>query len=566
MKLIEIFSKCLIVISLCFLVACGGGGSSAPEAPAAPVVVDSDNDGVADADDAFPDDDTESVDSDTDGVGDNADNCVNDANTDQLDSDANGEGDVCDAMPLTYSFTNSIYTADSDSVSYTGQTARHLLISGMVDYMSAMTESGETKADYVTDLDFYMNGDGANTAPTGFKLKGGAADGSDVDSAATYGAVSSDKNLDGKIAGGDGEGSGETGKLIGNEFFGWSDGLSLGSLPINLVDLWIDQLATQASDGTSVVISTISGDVTVTSVEYDQYGRNQRQLLQKFLLGAVTFSQGTNDYFQAAFGTQIAEQEGSKNYSAGEHNFDEAFGYYGAARDNNSYSDLEARAKEGRDEWKNGYYDTDANGLINPRSEFNFGNAQNCAKRDVGTAGNANPTDLSTEAMSAFLAGRQIISNAANTGAMSAAEETALAGHVKSAALAWEKCIAATVVHYINDVTADMANYSAGSYADVGNFTNVAKHWSEMKGFALGLQFSPFSPFRDTAVTAVSLSDLKTLLTDLGDAPMLADGSQAGVAASDRDTALTAYIAKLSTARQTLQDAYGFDADNVANW
>ena len=559
MKLTELLSKCLVGMSFCLLVACGGGGGTA--AP-----VDADSDGVPDATDAFPNDATETVDTDSDTVGDNADNCVNNANTDQLDSDVNGEGDVCDAMPLTYNFTNSIYTADSDSVSYTGQTARHLLISGMVDYMTAMTESGRTKAQYVTDLDFFMNGDGADTASTGFKLKGGAADGSDVDSAATYGAVSSGKNLDGKIAGGNGEGSGETGKLIGNEFFGWSDGLSIGSLPINLVDLWIDQLATQASDGTSVVISTTGGNVTVTSVQYDQYGRNQRQLLQKFLLGAVTFSQGTNDYFQAAFGTQIAEQEGSKNYSAGEHNFDEAFGYYGAARDNNSYTDLEARAKSGRDGWKNGYYDTDANGLINPRSEFNFGNAQNCAKRDVGSDDNANPTDLSTEAMSAFLAGRQIISNAANAGAMSAAEETALAGHVKSAALAWEKCIAATVVHYINDVTADMANYSAGSYADVGNFTNVAKHWSEMKGFALGLQFSPFSPFRDTAVTAVSLSDLKTLLTDLGDAPMLADGSQAGVAASDRDTALTAYIAKLSTARQTLQDAYGFNADNVAGW
>ena len=562
MNLKLLLSKTLIALSLCLLVACGGGGGGG--SPAAPA--DTDGDGVADTADAFPNDDSESADADSDNVGDNDDNCPDSANESQADSDANGQGDACDAMPEAYSYANSIYTADSDSVSYTGQTARHLLISGMVDYMSAMTESGATKAEYVTDLDFFMNGDGANTASTGFTLKNGAADGSDVDSAATYGAVSSNKNLDGKIAGGNGEGGGETGKLIDGEFFGWSDGLSLGSLPINLVDLWIDQLATQASDGTSVVISTTGGDVTVTSVQYDQYGRNQRQLLQKFLLGAITFSQGTNDYFQAAFGTQISEQEGTKNYSAGEHNFDEAFGYYGAARDNNSYTDLEARAKSGRDGWLNGYYDTDANGLIDPRSEFNFGNAQNCAKRDVGSADNANPTDLSTEAMSAFLAGRQIISNAANAGSMSEAEEIALAGHVKSAALAWEKCIAATVVHYINDVTNDMADYSAGSYKDVDNFIDVAKHWSEMKGFALGLQFSPFSPFRDAEVTAVDIDDLKALLIALGDAPMLADGSQVGVAASDRDTAITAYTAQLAEARQTLQDAYGFDADNVAEW
>ena len=49
---------------------------------------------------------------------------------------------------------------------------------------------------------------------------------------------------------------------------------------------------------------------------------------------------------------------------------------------------------------ENGYHDTDDNGLIDPRSST--GNAQTCAKRDVGS-GNTNPTDFSTEAMNAFL-------------------------------------------------------------------------------------------------------------------------------------------------------------------
>lgn len=563
-----LLSKILIGFSICFLVACGGGGGGGGgETTPEPVITDTDGDGVADSSDAFPDDASETSDADSDGVGDNADNCAEVANADQADADVNGSGDACDAMPETYAYTNSVYTADSDSVSYTGQTARHLLISGMVDYMEAMEESGKTESEYKTDLDFFMNGDGADTAPTGFILKNGDAAGSDVDNAATYGDVSTGKNLDGKIAGGNGEGSGETGKLIDNEFFGWTDELSGGSLPINLIDLWIDQLAKQASDGTSVTISTVDGDVNVVSVKYDEYGRNQRQLIQKFLLGAVTFSQGTNDYFQADFMTQVTIQEGSKNYTEAEHNFDEAFGYYGAARDNNFYTDLEARAKSGRDGWKNGYYDTDGNGLIDPRSEFNFGNAQNCAKRDVGSADNTNPTDLSTEAMDAFLAGRQILSNAANLGSLSADEEVALAGHIKTAALTWEKCIAATVIHYINDVTTDMGNFSGGNFADVDNFTDLGKHWSEMKGFALGLQFSPFSPFRDESVTAVDLNDLKTILSDFGDAPVLANGSQNGVAATtDTDSAIAAYIDNLEAARQTLETAYGFDAENVAGW
>ena len=529
MRFLAMSSKYFAMLLLTFLVACGGGSS----------------------DDATP------ADTDSDGIADTSDNCVDVANADQTDTDANGQGDACDAMPAVYNYKNSTYTADADSVSYTGQVARQLLISGMVDYMEDMTESVKTKQEYVSDLDFYMNGDGANEAATGFRLKNGQPDGSDIENAATYGAISSGKNLDGKIAGGNGEGSGETSKLIDDEFFGWADELAPNALPIDLVDLWIDKLADQASDGVTFSISTVDGDVNVSSVHYDSEGRNYRQLLQKFLMGAVSFSQGTNDYFQSDWATQVTIQEGSKNYTEAEHNFDEAFGYYGAARDNNSYTDLEARAKSGRDEWKNGYHDTDGNGLIDPRSEFNFGHAQNCAKRDVGTANNTNPTDLSTEAMNAFLAGRQILSNAANAGSISDAELSALNNHVKTAALTWEKCIAATAIHYINDVTADIAEFSNGSYASVSNFTNLGKHWSEMKGFALSLQFSPFSPFRDTAVAAVDLDDLKSVLTAMGDAPVLA---------TDTQQAIDAYIQALSSARDTLQLAYSFDAENVAGW
>jgi hypothetical protein len=475
----------------------------------------------------------------------------NSTSADQLD-------DSKTLAPKTYNFTNLTYTAEpADSVSYTGQVARQLLIMGMVDEMNAMTESGKTEEQYLLDLDFFMNGDGADDALTGFRLKNGKVDGSDILNAVTYGDISSGKNLDGKIAGGNGEGGGETSKLINDEFIGWSDGLSNGALPIDLVDLWIAQLASQASDGTSFSVPTVDGDVPVNSVQYDQQGRNQRQLLQKFLMGAVSFSQGTNDYFQSNWAVQVTTQEGSKNYTEAEHNYDEAFGYYGAARDNNDYTDLEARAKSGRDDWKNGYYDTNGDGFIDPRSEFNFGHAQNCAKRDVGSAGNANPTDLSTEAMDAFLAGRHIIANASAAGSITDAELEELQGHIKTAALTWEKCIAATAIHYINDVSDDIAEFSNGSYASVSNFTNLGKHWSELKGFALSLQFSPFSPFRDPAVTAVDLYDLETVLSNIGDKPVLATDTQGNIDAYKRD---------LIEARTILQNAYSFDPVNVAEW
>ncbi|MDB4036104.1 thrombospondin type 3 repeat-containing protein [Pseudomonadales bacterium] len=58
---------------------------------------DSDNDGVGDNSDAFPDDAAESVDSDSDSVGDNADNCPSLSNTNQLNTDGDTEGDACDS-------------------------------------------------------------------------------------------------------------------------------------------------------------------------------------------------------------------------------------------------------------------------------------------------------------------------------------------------------------------------------------------------------------------------------------------------------------------------------------
>ncbi len=58
---------------------------------------DSDGDLVGDNADAFPNDASETADTDEDGVGDNSDNCLNTSNSDQLDSDSDSSGNACDA-------------------------------------------------------------------------------------------------------------------------------------------------------------------------------------------------------------------------------------------------------------------------------------------------------------------------------------------------------------------------------------------------------------------------------------------------------------------------------------
>ena len=535
---------------------------------------DGDGDGVSNGQDAFPEDSSEQFDTDGDRVGDKTDNCTTTANSDQSDVDGDGIGDSCDTTnaPTTYTFNSSITDGES-SVSYTGQVARNFLVLGLVKEAEALTE-GVNAVDARANMKNYIAGVADNDIAHNFSLKNiedtpVLPTGTGTDGAMLIKDISgSFKNLDEKIAGGSGSEntsgkSGETSKLLNDEFFGWADGTTATSLPIDLVYIWIDQLVAEAQDDTGIIIQTVDGPITIDVSEYegDAEGRNYRQLLQKFLLGAVNLSQLSNDYLRVPFNdAEYLGQEGTKDYAKGEHDWDEAFGYYGAARDNNDYTDDEAAGKGGRDNWKNGWYDTDADGSIDVRSEYNMAISQNCAKRDRGST---TGTDLSKEAMDAFLLGRHVIDVSTARGSMTSGEYAVVQAQADIAANAVEKCVAATAIHYVNDMEDDYALIVDGQYADKSNFTNLTKHWSEMKGFALGLQFNPTSPY-----AAEDMRDeLKQILADMGDAPVLADGSQNGVAATGTAAeAITAYVAKLVAARDAMGVAYGFDASDVENW
>ena len=554
------------VLALCGLTACSDDDDNAPPPPVVDnTPPDADGDGVADDDDAFPDDPDEDTDTDGDGVGDNSDNCVEDENPGQEDSDANGAGDVCDPMPETYSAAGSLNGGSDDGVSYSGQTARLVLQQKLTDYMVGLVEQ-EGEFDAVSQgLRFYVTGDGADFTNHDFATKGDDP----VIPGPTYGDISSGKNLDGKIAGGDGAGGGETSKLIGDEFFGWETGLDDTPLPIELVYSWMDALALEATDGVDPTITIADGtEVNIGTPLISKDGVHYRQLIQKFLSVSVNFSQGANDYLQTDFSSEssLAAYK-DKTYSTGAHKFDEGFGYYGASRDLNDYTDDEAAGKGGRAEYGNGYYDSNGDGLIDLRSEFVFGHAQNCAKRDrKKNAEGVAYTDFSKEAMDAFLVGRRILENAEAAGELTEAANEALQAQISIAAKTWEKCIAATVVHYINDVSADMADFSGENFADLDNFINLTKHWGEMKGFALGLQFSPLSPFRDGS-TDKSVDDMKRVLSLMGDAPVMPNGSQNGQAAAVSSAdAITNYLSDLEEARAILAEAYAFDPEVVPIW
>ena len=87
--------------------------------------------------------------------------------------------------------------------------------------------------------------------------------------------------------------------------------------------------------------------------------------------------------------------------------------------------------------------------------------------------------------MTSIIAARKILSNAANKAnpALTEAENTKLQEHIKMASVAWEKCIAATAVHYVNDLFDDMDEYKSGKPATLSNFETVAKHECNIERF-----------------------------------------------------------------------------------
>jgi hypothetical protein len=466
---------------------------------------------------------------DTDDTGeklDTADTVPDDTSTEETD-DTSDTDDKADA----YAFSR--YGSDS-SVAYDGQIARHLLIVDLTRYVGGLTarlnggsyfpEAGEVRG----DLEFYYRFDSAVGgevpflyAPTPAALQ------------TTYNDVSVGKDLAGKIAGNDATGQH---KAWATDFVGY--GTPGQYSPEGLTLAWLDELDAAA-------VAWANGDIPlgptgepVPNVFVTADGRDLQQLLQKFLTGAVAYSQGTDDYLDDAtenhgLNTPNA-RDGENPWTKLEHQWDEGFGYFGAARHYGNWDDSLIAGAAAEDTW-------DADGKIDLLTEVSWGHSTNAGKRDLGADPSA-PTDLTGAAWEGFVKGRAVI--AAAEGELSAEERTELLRWRDQAVSNWEMAIVATVVHYLNDCMQDLAKAGTADY----DFGAHAKHWSELKGFALSLQFNPHSP-----LTAEEFAQLHALI---GDAPVLPNAGE---------TAVQAHIEDLREARGLLADVFAIDAANVGD-
>ncbi len=433
----------------------------------------------------------------------------------------------------------SRYSADQSSVSHSGQAWRHVAILDLTSRIEGLTdriEKNELQPDagkVVAELDFFLrfNPDNGNQ-PVAFLSDQALKQ-------KTYDDISKDKNLIDKLAGSD----------TSTDHKVWNDGTAFvgapgAASPAALVDAWFAEIEQNAIDHANAPRK--GPDDVALPVHVTADGRDLAELVQKFVTGAVAFSQGTDDYLD----DDVADKgllspntrDGDSPYTVLEHAWDEGFGYFGASHAYPSYTDEELAGKGGRPEYLAGYHDTSCDGALDLASEVNFGHSVNAGKRDFGSAESAK-TDLTKDAWEAFAEGRSVIA-AAKGDALTADELGKLKEARDRAVLAWEESIAATVVHYINDVLKDMGKMGSADYS----FTGHAGHWSELKGFALVLQFNPRKKISD--------ADFASLHEKVGMAPVLEAEGKA---------ALDGYKQKLIEARALLAAAYGFAPANVGD-
>ena len=397
------------------------------------------------------------------------------------------EEEVKITTPTTYTF-NSRFVEGESSVSYSGQVVRNLLINDIKTQMG--TDAGSGNPATLLSMMANDNADRAILAGSGLTTV-----------QTKYQDISSSQLNDRLTA---------------------VDSYIIPGYDANataLINGWVNELAQ-------------AGKTRASGIRLDQ-------ITQKTLWGAVSYWQATSKYMSKIPTDDNTVAVDGKTYTEMEHHWDESFGYFGAALDyNTAYTDDSDRKSDP-------YFDSNNDGKIDFKSEFNVGWAITAAKRDVCSGCDTN-YDFTKTIFDAYLEGRTLIVNQADLSEILVQRDLIMN--------TWEKVVAAVSIHYVNDVAADIeALIAAGSAvaptdAAAADYEN---HWGEMRGYANGLLYNDFK--------VIENANLNRILAVMGTAP---------VYATDADfTAMQAYHTALTgEVRAIFKQTYGFSDGNMANW
>lgn len=361
-----------------------------------------------------------------------------------------------------------------DSVSYSGQIARHVLHNSLKKL--AGKGNGEANEALKAEMLSYYAGKDEGRA-----ILNPATKGKFVVKQSQVDELSKGKNLKGKTY--KGAVTGWPGNMTGPE----------------VIEFMIDK-ASKADKGFD----------PLTGLDYIQ-------LISKFSMGAVFYNQAVDNYLDEKLEADNKPNgkpyKKGRHYTGKEHVWDEAFGYFGVPA---HVLNLDAKTAYAIAKGKESVFaaaDANKDGKIDLKTEMTYAHGYYAANADKG-----GKSDYLNTITKAFIDGRQLITDAKGEN-LTDAQRTELKNYAQIIKSNWEKVIAEAAFKYAGSVYKDVIalQEAVDNNGDVNKlFRKYAKHWGELKGFALSLQTGG----KDLGETAVKINRL------VGFSPVLLGNTQ----------------------------------------
>ena len=289
--------------------------------------------------------------------------------------------------------------------------------------------------------------------------------------------------------------------LAGKTYKGTISGMPNQMTGPDLIKFWIDK-ASRATKG-----------------QDKANGYDYPQLISKFIMGAVLYNQAVDNYLDEKL--SATKKPNDKPYKKGaaytgkEHSWDEAWGYFGAPAHVMALSAkqvYEVAKKGSKSKPKSNalkYADANKDGKVSLYGEMTHAPAYYAASFDKG-----GKTSYLKNISQAFLEGRRLLASAKGA-KLSDDQRATLRKHAATIEENWEKSLAEAVFKYAGSVYKDLKLIKAKG-PNVKLLKNYIKHWGELKGFSLSLQTGR----KNLGETAVKLNRL------IGFGPVMPNSSQ----------------------------------------
>jgi hypothetical protein len=288
------------------------------------------------------------------------------------------------------------------------------------------------------------------------------------------------------------------------------------------LEAWFDSLARRNQEG----LAGMAAAYTTAQ------GLDLSRLIPLSLYGAVHYAQAVDSLLPFVDTLDNINFLQGSNYTAMEQAWDQAFGYFGAARNYASFSDANL-AGTGFSHLE----DADRDGLIDFTTEVNFHFARLAGARDQGSGGATNFTETIFEA---FLLGRAAM-------AIGPGEEELIRLNRDLIVENWEQVVAASTVHHLNRCLEQLDKMGQPTF----DREAYRADWAAMFAYARMLGYRADGPLGGTFLVQVNILDL------MGDAPFEGEPGQPD---------WLTYQANLLGTRAYLGQAFGFSEALLEQW